>query len=293
MLCVQVLAMRTIVLWPALGGALIIVIGVVLATRPDVVKPWAQRICRGPLISRVSHEFSDQRDHLVDGLGLGFAFLLLVSASIPPIVFICFAAGMLVSHPPLWAHDVSLFHWFMREGPGAPSLLQFLRGVSRLGEWRPVLVISGVASLGLLLLAKKRRWLGPVLVATAVVVERDVQKTIGWFVNQPHPPTTSASFPSGGVARVIAIYGFIAYLYLRLRSRPSWSSAALVWTLIALFAFLMGYARAALLLHWPFDIPGGWLLGVLLLSMMMAASTVFDGWFFPRRNASSSRHDTG
>ena len=137
--------MRTIVLWPALGCALIIVIGVVLATTPDVVKRWAQRICRGPLISRVSDTFSDQRDHLVDGLGLGFAFVLLVSASIPPIVFICFAAGMLVSHPPLWAHDVSLFNWFMREGPGAPSLLQFLRGVSRLGQWGPVLVISGVS----------------------------------------------------------------------------------------------------------------------------------------------------
>ena len=293
MFCVQVLAMSPIVLWPTLGAALIAVIGILMALKPDAAKDWAQRFRRGPLISRVSDRFSDQRDHLVDGLGSGIAFVLLVSVSIPPIVVVCFVAGVLVTSAPVWAHDGSLFHWFMREGPEAPSLLQFLRGVSKLGEWTPVLVISGVASLGLFLIAKERRWLAPVLVATAVVVERDVQKTITWFVNQPPNPTTSAGFPSGGVARVIAIYGFIAYLYLRLRNRHSWSSAVIVWTLIALFAFLMGYARAALLLHWPFDIPGGWLLGVLLLSMMMAASTVFDGSFFPPRNSSPSDHNTG
>jgi hypothetical protein len=58
------------------------------------------------------------------------------------------------------------------------------------------------------------------------------------------------------------------------------------WTLVALFGFLEGYARAALLLHWPFDIPGGWLLGILLLTTMVAAASVFDGSFFPSRSAS-------
>ena len=289
MFCVQMLVMRTLVLWPTLGAAIIALIGVLLALKPDAAKRWAHRFRRGPLIARVSDRFWDERDHLVDRLGSGITFVLLVSVSIPPIVFVCFAAGMLVTHPPVWTHDVSLFYWFMREGREAPWLLQFLRGVSKLGEWTPVLVISGVAALGLALMAKERRWLAPVLVATAVVLERDVQKTISWFVNQPHNPTTSASFPSGGVARVIAIYGFIAYLYLRLRTRHSWPSAVLAWTLIALFAFLMGYARAALLLHWPFDIPGGWLLGVLLLAMMMAASTVFEGSFFPSQDSSPSR----
>jgi membrane-associated phospholipid phosphatase len=56
------------------------------------------------------------------------------------------------------------------------------------------------------------------------------------------------------------------------------------WTLLALFAFLEGFARAALLLHWPFDIPGGWLLGALVLTTMIAASSVFVGSFFPSRS---------
>jgi membrane-associated phospholipid phosphatase len=46
-----------------------------------------------------------------------------------------------------------------------------------------------------------------------------------------------------------------------------------------LFAFLEAYARAALLLHWPFDIPGGWVLGALLLVATASAARVFDGSF--------------
>ena len=278
--------MRTIILWPAVGIALIVAVGLLLIMRPTAVKSWVQRFVGRPWISRVRDRFLDQRDHLVLGLRRGPAFVLIVSASLPLVVLICFTAGMLVSHPPLWAYDGSLYRWFVREGPGAPSLLRFLRGVSWLGTWRQTLVISGLACIGLFSIARERRWLGPVLVATAVIVERDVQMTIALFVNQSLPPSGTATFPSGGTARIIAIYGFIAYLYLRLRRRPGWSSTVLVGTFIAVFAFLQGYARAALLLHWPFDIPGGWLLGVLLLATMIAASSVFDGWFFPRRDPS-------
>jgi hypothetical protein len=74
------------------------------------------------------------------------------------------------------------------------------------------------------------------------------------FVHQSNLPTTSESFPSGWVARVIVIYGFIAFLYLHLRRWKSWGISVFVWTFVVLFAFLEGYARAALLLHWPFDI---------------------------------------
>jgi hypothetical protein len=72
-------------------------------------------------------------------------------------------------------------------------------------------------------------------------------------------------------------------VFLRLRARPAWRTTVVVWTLMAIFVFLEGFARAALLLHWPFDVPGAWLLGILLLTTMIAASSVFVGSYFPPR----------
>jgi membrane-associated phospholipid phosphatase len=271
-----------LLLLPLLGVVLITASGILVAWKPEAVL----RFWRGPPISRARGRFARVRGLLVEGVGTGWTYLLIISASIPPIVTICVTVGLLFSHPPFWSHNVSLLDWFMREGATAPTLLKVLRGVSWIAKWRPVAVISAVAGLALFLVAKQRRWLGPVMIATALVVEREVQLAIGFFVHQQHPPTTLASFPSGGVARVVAIYGFIVYLFLRLRSRPAWRTTVVAWTLVALFGFLEGYARAALLLHWPFDIPGGWLLGILLLTTMVAAASVFDGLYFPSRGAS-------
>ena len=275
-----------IVLWPVVGCAIIVVAGILVALNPAKIEHRAQRLLRRPSVARGGALFTDQRDHLVGGVGPFPAYVLIVSASLPLIVIVGFIAGMVSTHQPVWSQNVSLFAWFMREGPTVPaSMLRALRGVSKVGSWHPVLLISAVASVGLFFLAKHSRWLAPVLVGLAIFVERSVQVTIGFFVHQPHPPTTLASYPSGGVARVVAVYGFIAFLYLRLRKGHSWRVSVFVWTFVALFAFLEGFARAALLLHWPFDIPGGWLLGVILLAVMMAAATVFDGSFFPTHSA--------
>ena len=273
-----------IVLLPVVGCAVIIVAGILVALNPTTIQGRAQRLLRRPSIARGNALFTDQRDHLVSGVGTFPAYVLIVSASLPLIVIIGFAAGMVSTHRPFWSLNVSLFEWFGREGPSVPTMLNLFRPVSRIASWHPVILIGGVASIGLVLLAKQQRWLAPVLVALAIFVERSVQVTIGYFVHQPHPPTTVASYPSGGVARVVAVYGFIAFLYLRLLPRHGWRTSVLVWTCVALFGFLEGVARATLLLHWPFDIPGGWLLGILLLAVMMAAVTVFDGSFFPTRS---------
>ena len=277
-----------IVFLPLLGCVLIIGTGILIALNPAAVHRRALRQLERPWVDRARSVSTDQRDHLSRGVGSLATYVLIVSASLPVIVMVGFSAGMVSTHRPLWSLNVSLFDRFGREGPTAPTLLSLFRPISHVASWHPVLLISAVASIGLLFLANERRWLGPVLVALAIFVERSVQVTIGAFVHQPHPPTTLASYPSGGVARVVAVYGFIAFLYLRLLPRHGWRTSVIVWTCVTLFSFLEGAARATLRLHWPLDIPGGWLLGIMLLAVMMAAATVFDGSFFPSRDRSRS-----
>jgi hypothetical protein len=271
-----------IVLLGVLGVVLITTIGIVAALKPDtVLRPW-----RGQRISRARGRFASIRSNLMETVGTEWSYLLIIFACIPPIVLIGSAAGALASHAPLWSANTSLYDWLSREGATAPTLLKLLRGVSWIAKWRPVAAVSAVSALVLFIVGKERRWVGPVLVASVLVLERQVQLVIGFFVAQTKPPTTLASFPSGGVARVLAIYGFIVWVFLRLRARPAWRTTVVVWTMVALFAFLEGFARAALLLHWPFDIPGGWLLGIMILAAMIAASSVFEGSFFPSRSVS-------
>src|SRR4029077_9145210 len=164
-----------IVLWPVLGCAVIIVTGVLVALNPTWVEARTQRMLRRPAVARGLALFTDQRDHLVGGVGTFAAYILIVSASLPLIVMIGYAAGMLSTHRPLWSLNVSLFEWFQREGPTAPSMLSLFRPVSRVAAWHPTVLLGAVTSIGLVLIAKERRWLGPVLVALAIFVERSVQ----------------------------------------------------------------------------------------------------------------------
>jgi membrane-associated phospholipid phosphatase len=272
-----------ITFWPIAGSALIVALGILATWRPETVRGPMRRLRARPGVARVGSLLREQRDHLARGFGSGVAFTLIVCAAIPPIVAVLFALGMLVTHQPVWGADVALYRWFESHGPRADTLLRFMHDVSRLGEWPVVLKVSGVAALGLFVLAPRRRWLGPLLVGVALILERDVQAAISLFVHQVQPPTTEAGFPSGGVARVVCVYGFIVFLALRLRSRPRWRTTALAWAGVALFAFLMGYARAALLLHWPFDIPAGWVLGTLLLATLIGATSALDRARRPER----------
>ncbi len=224
---------------------------------------------------RLADGFGHQRDRLVDGLGQGGAFAALISASIPPVVLLCWLPGMLAQHHPLAQVNQHLYGWFQQQGHTAPWFMQLMRAASRLAEWPETFVISGLAAAGLALAARRRRWLPPLLVATAVVLERYLQKVISDVVHPSHPPAHLGTYPSGGAARVVAVYGFVVYLLVR-RTGPG-RPASMAWaTAVALAAFLVGYARAFLGLHWAVDVLGGWLFGGLLLLALVAAAGAFD-----------------
>jgi len=148
--------------------------------------------------------------------------------------------------------------------------------LTRTGNWPETFVFSGLGAIALAFVARHRRWLPLLLIATSVLVEWCVQGVTKDLLNASHPPTASGTYPSGGTARVIVVYGFIVYLYLQLRARHGWRSTVAWWTLIALLAFLEGYSRIYLGYHWAFDVPGGVLVGVLLLTILIAAARAFN-----------------
>lgn len=260
-----------VLLWCVMGVLAIVAVGGAAALFPAA----AGRLSAHPLLASAAQRFALVRDDLVDRLGAGGAFAALICAGIPPLVLPCWFLGMLGFHPPLRQANTALFEWFLRSSETLPAMTTVARLVTQIVEWPETFAISGLAAAVLAFTARRRRWLPPLLITTAVVAERYLQKVITEIVDEPAPPTALGVYPSGGAARVIAIYGFLAYLALAQRPGPRRPLVVTVWTGIALLAFAVGYARAHLLLHWPIDIPGGWLFGALLLTLLIAASSVF------------------
>jgi undecaprenyl-diphosphatase len=76
----------------------------------------------------------------------------------------------------------------------------------------------------------------------------------------------SYSFPSGHAFGTVIFYGLFSYLDLKYLSHPwnFWLSLIL-WLII----FLIGVSRIYLKAHYPTDVAGGWLLGLLSLAIVI------------------------
>jgi membrane-associated phospholipid phosphatase len=76
----------------------------------------------------------------------------------------------------------------------------------------------------------------------------------------------SYSFPSGHAFGSVIFYGLFAYLDLTHLGRPgNLIIALLLWGLI----FLIGLSRIHLKAHYPSDVAGGWLLGLISLLIVV------------------------
>jgi membrane-associated phospholipid phosphatase len=267
--------MTGVVILLLLGLTLILAAGAVVALQPrhwiQVGRRWRSR----PSVAAVVRQFQTQRYCLVEGLGAVGAFVVLVSAAIPPVTVACYLVGVLGKRFPVTVLNSHLNAWFLDQKALTTWLNLPIRAVNTIGNWPETLVISSVAALGLGLAARRRRWLPALLIGTVVLVERCVQRTINVTLDAQPPPNAAGLFPSGATARIIAVYGLILYLVLR-RTRLGWRTAVAGWTVIALVTFLQAYARLYLGYHWAVDVPGGVLLGVLLLVMMLVALSVFN-----------------
>jgi membrane-associated phospholipid phosphatase len=108
-------------------------------------------------------------------------------------------------------------------------------------------------------------------------VERSVTLALRRKFSRPGPPSSPlGTYPSGGVDRVVYLYGLIAYLLWR---EFSGSPQGKAWAtgLVAALAFNEAYSREYLVKHWFTDILGGLLYGAILLVPSIAAVRLCAG----------------
>jgi membrane-associated phospholipid phosphatase len=104
-----------------------------------------------------------------------------------------------------------------------------------------------------------------------------VNDVVKYIVRIPRPadprirvplPETSPSFPSGHAQGAVVNWGYLAY---RFRNRVFWVVAILVMLGIGLSRIVLG-------VHFPQDVIGGWLLGLILLVIYAWAASPVGRW---------------
>ena len=151
-----------------------------------------------------------------------------------------------------------------------PGLSAYLTGMNAVTSTLPGIGLA-LAVLAVLWLIGKRRdaiafgFVGLALTLVALTAD----STIGEIAGRPKPlgdGTQGPSFPSGHVYGSTFLFGFVGYLALRYRIRSPWR-VLVVGSMVAL-ALSVGVSRLFVQAHWPTDIIGGYLMGVLSLLIL-------------------------
>lgn len=155
---------------------------------------------------------------------------------------------------------------------GVPQAVHALSEVG--GGAIAVVLVAMVA--GGFALARRRDLLVVFLVASAC---RPLSGLIKWLTERPRPSAalvhvterpTDPSFPSGHVLSAMLFYGVLAVL-LEATNLPRTARRLIQATCVAVI-LLMGPSRVYTGAHWPSDVLGGYLWGILVLSAIFRLS---------------------
>lgn len=246
------------------GGVLAVcAVGGLVLTHP--VRPTTWR--RGGAARRLVAA----RHELVAALGASTAAVVVLLAGVAATVIVCWPLGRLAGGLER-SVDLPVFRWGARHHyHGWIRVNELLTLMGNRPQVKAVCLVSAVV---LALLWRRRGWwVPPVVIASAFGFEKYGQKLLALVVHRGHPPTTRGTYPSGGVARLVAIYGVILFLVLFTYPGVGRRWRVALWTMFGIAAFVEGYTRIYLLKHWFTDVVGGWVYGSLLLATLIAAAS--------------------
>lgn len=201
--------------------------------------------------------------------------LLLILAVGTVVVFALMALiGMLVVHwgphidKPIYTwtiqHRVRFWKWVMDR-------------VTKVGDTWTMWGAAMTAAVCLAAFYRKNKWLPPVALGAAIIVDHYLTAALRRAFQRVGPPDSlHGVFPSGACDGVIVFYGLIAYLIWR---EASGSKRAAIWAsgVVAALGFSEAYSRGYLTLHWFTDTISGLIYGALLLAAFIITIRLVDG----------------
>lgn len=147
-----------------------------------------------------------------------------------------------------------------------------------MGDYAVVVPFS--ALVGGMLAYERRQWTPLPLLVGGVVSEVYLQKALKRLVKGTLPAQEFSvgppgDYPSGGAARAVITFGFLAHLLAQRWCSPA--ERRVIWSIVALLVAAQGGSRLYLGRHWPEDVAGGWLFGWLILRTLMRVEELVSG----------------
>lgn len=170
-------------------------------------------------------------------------------------------ASLLANGGPLALdHTVHEFMWGLRN----PLADRLMAGLASVGD---AAVLGPAAAVALAYLVWRKRWMAAAHWLAALVFGLALTSLLEAAIDMPRPPTAPAGFgfPSVAVTMCTIVFGFFAVLIAReLPGRTR------VWPylLAGVVTTAVGFARLYLGAHWPSDLVGGTLFGILWLLIL-------------------------
>ena len=179
--------------------------------------------------------------------------------------------------------DLAIMRWVQSLPlPGMPAS----RFVRVLGATEAVLATGAVVVVLLWVFHRRREAL---LLACCLALLPLLQHGLKELVDRPRPSPelvhlragfSSPSFPAGHVMSPTLLYGFLAYLSLR--NGVMWPLAAPLLGVSSAVLVLAGPANVYVGVHWPSDVAGGYVWGLLLLLPLVGLDGLGAGSRMPQ-----------
>jgi membrane-associated phospholipid phosphatase len=196
---------------------------------------------------------------------------LLIPGAVLVWLLMC-GVGYLLTHPLASAGytrwEGGLDRWFV--GHRSPGWNTITNAASLAGDTPAAIGISVLAFVVLRLVL--HRWREPVLLAVSMIGEVAIFSSTAAVVGRHRPtvkhldgsPPTS-SFPSGHTAGSTTLYGVLVVVVFAYVTRTLWRTLAV--TVATLIVLSIGLSRLYRGMHYPSDVAGGILLGLLWITV--------------------------
>jgi undecaprenyl-diphosphatase len=184
----------------------------------------------------------------------------LLVAGAAAVAFLALALAVLGHFPSLLRFDAAISEAARRTALAHPLWRSTFAAITVTGS---TAVLGPLAAIGCLLLLWRRRWRQACFVAVALPVTLVIRLLVVNAIARPRPagglaPAAGWAFPSGHTtasAAAALITVLVCWPMLERRSsRVVLAGVAGAW------AVAVGVSRVALVVHWPSDVVGGWLL---------------------------------
>lgn len=159
-----------------------------------------------------------------------------------------------------------------------PGLTQFMQAITHVGDLYGYIVLTFICTVAFYLIFRNWRYVLEMIFVLAISgLSNSALKQV---INRARPDVehlvsvATLSYPSGHAMSAISFYGFLIYLIYNIRMKAVFKISLIV--LFSLMIFLIGVSRIYLGVHFPSDVAGGYIAGLIWVIFCIVLFHIID-----------------